>query len=121
MSAYVNGDNRGQGIVRTKDDGSISSPSINCNHKRPDGEDDSKRYENAIVSDEARTDEVNCRSLAKLEALAELFPATHRLVAEKLRRVDFFSRQPRGEIKRKAAKKVEACNFKSFRNINSLK
>ena len=121
FSAYVDGDNRGQGIVRTKKDGSTSSPGVNCNHKRPDGEDDSKCYENAIVCDEARTDEIYCRSLAQLEPLAELFPVIHRLDAEELRRADLFSRQPRDEIKGKAAKKVEECNFKSLRNIKSLK
>jgi len=115
LSAYVNGDNRGQGIVRTKEDGSTSTPSINRNDEGPDGEDDSKCYENAIVCDEARTDEINSRSLAKLEPLAEPFPAIHRLVAEELRRADLFSRQPRGEIKRKAAKKVEGCN--NYQNL----
>jgi len=77
LSTNVNSDDRGQRIIRTKEDGSISSPSEDSDDQRPDGQNNSKCYENAIVCDEARTDEINRWSLAKLEFGAEYFPSIH--------------------------------------------
>ena len=99
ISANVDGDNRGQRIIRAKEDGSISAPGEDGDHQRPDGQNDSKCYENSIVCDEARTDEIHRRCLAKLELVAELFPAIHRFLAEEFRHTNLFSRPPGGGIK----------------------
>lgn len=110
VSAYVNSDCGGQRIVSSKEDWSISSPGEDGDHHRPDGENDAKRDENAIVCDEARRNEIDGRRLAKLEVLGESFPAIHWFFAEKFQHADFFSCPPCGGIKSEADKNSGDCN-----------
>ena len=111
MSAHVNSDGGGERIVSSKEDWSISSPGEDGDHHRPDGENDAKCYENAVVCDEARRNESDGRRLAKLEPLAERFPASHWFFAEKLQHADFFSCPPCGGIKGQADNKSEESTW----------
>ena len=55
ISADINGDNRGDGKVRSENDWSVSTPAENRKRQRPERHDNSNQDENAVVCYEAGT------------------------------------------------------------------
>ena len=79
ISADINGDNRGEGKVRSENDWSVSTPAEYRKRQRPERHDNSNQDENAVVRYEAGTDEVNRRLLSEFGSHRILLKAAERL------------------------------------------
>ena len=106
MSAHVNSDGGGERIVSSKEDWSISSPGEDGDHHRPDGENDAKCYENAVVCDEAGDPNSGKKSIAKAKRMRIFF--RKKLRSESEANVKLFS------AKRSEANSLRFRSFSQF-------
>jgi len=84
MSAYVDGDNRGEGKIRSENDWSDSAETYNGQSHRIEGHDNSDDDENAVVGDEARTDEIDCWFCSEFSSFADFLPDAELLFSKLL-------------------------------------